>query len=179
MSVKDSALKVAEIISLAGGRLVGRIRLQKTAFLLKTAGWNADFSFQYYHYGPYSEDLADASNAAKYFGLVDEDERATNDNVGMYSIYTLRSALDKCDSENEKYRQLASCASEANSTELELAATALFLYTEEDYSNPWEETRMRKPNKATEKKLYNAYILYVQMRGIAPSLPELPEYRIA
>ena len=60
----DLHVKAAAIVRDAGGRLVGRTRLQKVAYLTQLAGFAGDFPFEYRHYGPYSEDLAEAMEIA-------------------------------------------------------------------------------------------------------------------
>jgi uncharacterized protein YwgA len=59
--------KAAEIVRDAGGRIVGRTKLQKVAYLLELAGLGDGFQFEYRHYGPYSEDLAGAIQMANAF----------------------------------------------------------------------------------------------------------------
>ena len=54
--------KVADIIRDAGGKVVGRTRLQKLGYLLELSGLGDGFSFEYRHYGPYSEELAAADD---------------------------------------------------------------------------------------------------------------------
>ena len=60
-----NAVKVAAIVRDAGGRIVGRTRLQKVAYLLSIAGLEEGLPFTYKHYGPYSEDLASAARDAR------------------------------------------------------------------------------------------------------------------
>ena len=57
MSLTDPELATA-IVRDAGGEIVGRTRLQKTAYLLEVTGLGSGVYFAYRHYGPYSEDLA-------------------------------------------------------------------------------------------------------------------------
>src|SRR5215472_1618568 len=93
MPTREPHLAVARIVGDAGGELVGRTRLQKIAFLMQLAGFSDDFPFEYRHYGPYSEELAQAMEIAVALGPVKEEERVA-DWGGRYSIYTLsRSAL--------------------------------------------------------------------------------------
>ena len=56
--------KAAALVRDAGGKLVGRTRLQKVAYLTQLAGFARDFPFEYRHYGPYSEELAEAMEIA-------------------------------------------------------------------------------------------------------------------
>ena len=61
---------VTGLVALNGGRLPGRTRLQKTAFLLERCGMSSGLSFSYYRYGPYSAELARGWDAAELKGRV-------------------------------------------------------------------------------------------------------------
>ena len=78
--------KAADVVRFAGGRVVGRTRLQKVAYLLQAAGFDDSFPFEYRHYGPYSEDLARSIEFAGVMDLVSEEVRKT-DWGGFYSVY--------------------------------------------------------------------------------------------
>lgn len=47
------------VAAVPGGELVGKVRLQKTVYLLDQLGLNSGFSYEYHHYGRYSEELAE------------------------------------------------------------------------------------------------------------------------
>ena len=49
---------IASLVRAAGGEIVGKIRLQKMVYLLDQMGLNSGYPFEYHHYGPYSESLA-------------------------------------------------------------------------------------------------------------------------
>lgn len=164
----------AQIIKDAGGELVGRTRLQKIAFLLDLAGFVKDFSFEYRHYGPYSEDLAQAMEIVSVLGPVREEERVAEWG-GRYSIYRLEEEIEHSHAGRSQFVQLAK---EIDAVELELAATAAYLFTQSTKApdNPWNETRRRKPTKALEGRLERAAAAYEKLRQLdTPSpLPELP-----
>jgi len=52
---------VAAVVAAARGPLIGRVRLQKTVYLLDRVGLNSGFDYEYHHYGPYSRDLDNAT----------------------------------------------------------------------------------------------------------------------
>jgi len=163
----------AEIIRDAGGTVVGRTRLQKIAFLLELAGLGCGFQFSYRHYGPYSEHLADALQTAEVKGLVKEEEHRANWG-GMYSVYT--AAQKKIGPSIAGQRTaFAKAASEVDAIELELAATAAYLYFVEECKNPWDETARRKPTKAAENRLEKAKAAYQKLRAleVPNSLPQI------
>lgn len=148
--------KVTDIICAAGGEIVGRTRLQKVAYLLELAGLGDGFSFEYRHYGPYSEELAIAARTAALLGLLKEEERPTSWG-GFYSIFRVSGPSTK--------QEFAMAAAEADSVVLELAATAAFL-AKENVSDPWGETARRKPEKADASRLEMAKSLYQSLAGI-------------
>ncbi|CAM5763935.1 hypothetical protein LMIY3S_00978 [Labrys miyagiensis] len=167
----NEAKKVAAIIADAGGRVVGRTRLQKIVYLLTITGFENEFSFSYKHYGPYSEDLATATRVGNLFGDLTEAEQTTSWG-GSYSIYTATSPFGA--PVDESRRQFAKAAADADAIELELAATAVFL-SGEGYEDPWAETARRKPEKADGGRIDKAQNLLRSLSRIPTplSLPRI------
>ena len=152
--------RVVQIVSDSGGRVVGRTKLQKIAYLLEATGLGDGFSFEYRHYGPYSEELSSAARSAKLLGVLREDEHATAWG-GFYSVYNVSSGT----TEDTARTQVAKIAVEADAIELELAATAAFLASEGN-ADPWGETAKRKPEKASVTRMAGAKNLYRQLQQI-------------
>jgi uncharacterized protein YwgA len=148
--------KVAKLVAEANGRVVGRTRLQKTAYLLEAAGLGDGFRFSYKHYGPYSEQLATAISRGD---LVQEEEKPTNWG-GTYSIYTA-ARQDAVQPESVR-RDLIALATAANPVALELAATAVYFALAGE-SDPWAVTAVKKAIKARDY-LETAKCLYDQLR---------------
>jgi hypothetical protein len=167
---KSDIQKIADIIRDAGGRIVGRTRLQKLAYLMELSGLGDGFTFEYRHYGPYSEELSIASHNAALLGLLKEEEHATNWG-GFYSVYTTSTGSD-LPSSSPRYR-LARLAVSADPIQLELAATAAFLATE-GISDPWEMTAKLKPEKSQGGTLERAKALYRKLAQIDAPRP-LPD----
>ncbi|HEY3815038.1 MAG TPA: hypothetical protein VGL66_17610 [Caulobacteraceae bacterium] len=163
----DSAVTVANIVRDAGGRIVGRTRLQKVAYLLTVTGLEATFSFAYKHFGPFSEGLASAAREADLFSLLTETENQANWG-GTYSTFTVSEALP--DGVPASRVQLASAGAEADAIELELAATAVYL-AREGVAAAWAETARRKPEKAAQGRLERAKELYRRLRAIQTPVP--------
>jgi uncharacterized protein len=159
---KSDLEKVADLVRDAGGRIVGRTRLQKLAYLLELSGLGEGFPFEYRHYGPYSEELSIAIRNASLLGLLKEEERGTNWG-GFYSIYTTPTTSDLPPS-SSRY-QLAYEAISADPIQLELAATAAFLATE-GVADAWEMTRKLKPEKSERGNLQRAKLLYQKLMKI-------------
>lgn len=162
--------KVRNIILDAGGRIVGRTKLQKVCFFLEAAALGEGFRFKYKHYGPFSEDLAAAAQDAVALGGIVEKVFAASWG-GFYSDFSV--PLLHTSTANQARLNLATEAAEADSIELELAATALFL-SGEGFADPWYETARRKPEKADDGRLAKAQTLYRKLQKIVPDkLPNI------
>lgn len=162
-----NAVKAAAIVRDAGGRVVGRTRLQKVTYLLSIVGLEEGLSFAYKHFGPYSEELASAAREANLTGLLNETEQQASWG-GTYSIYLVSGGADA--SIHPARRRLATEAALADAVELELAATAAFL-ANEGHSDPWAETIRRKPEKAAEGRIEKAMDLYKKLSTIETPIP--------
>lgn len=154
--------RIADLIRDAGGRIVGRTRLQKLAYLLEITGIGAGFRFEYRHYGPYYEQLALAAQNASLLGLIREEEHSTNWG-GFYSIYTA-TGVSGLPQDSPRLR-LARQAIAADPVQLELAATAAFLAIE-GLAEPWETTAKLKPEKSQGDNLSKAKALYRRLAAI-------------
>jgi len=168
--LKPDADKAADIVRDAGGKVVGRTRLQKVAYLLELAGVGDGFVFEYRHYGPFCEDLASATRKADLLGYLKEEECQTAWG-GFYSVFTTDRPLDE--KVSFARRGLAQVAAKADSIELELAATAAYLSLE-GKEDAWEETARLKPEKVEGGRLEQAKFLYERFRQIKTPR-ELPE----
>jgi uncharacterized protein YwgA len=163
--------QAAEIVRDAGGRIVGRTKLQKVAYLLELAGLGAGFQFEYRHYGPYSEDLADSVQLAAAFDLISEEERKA-DWGGTYSIFTFSETRN---SQRDQRSVFAQKAAQIGAIELELAATAAYLKSVNGARDPWEDTKRLKPEKATVARLSAAKQAYKELQklSVPRKLPSL------
>jgi hypothetical protein len=172
MATRDPHLIAARLVRDAGGQLVGRTRLQKVAYLTQLAGFADDFQFEYRHYGPFSDDLAQGMEIASAFGDVVEEERRA-DWGGRYSIYRIQGAATPPDDPRAAFVRRAA---QIGAIELELAATAAFLAREEGVAEPWAETARRKPEKASQGRLDRARQEYARLRAeTGDRLPRLPQ----
>ena len=168
----DPHIVAAGIIQDAGGELVGRTRLQKVTYLAQLAGFRHEFNFEYRHYGPFSEDLAVGMEIASALGPVKEEE-CQAEWGGRYSIYRLRKPLPPANADRSAFIQRAK---KIGAIELELAATAAFLFAAENVADPWAETARRKPEKAAHGRLEKAKVEYDRLRiETDQRLPHLPQ----
>ena len=169
---RECAEIVANIVREAGGTLIGRTKLQKIAYLLKSAGFCPHFHFQYHHYGPYSEDLSMAVQDAELLSMLQEKVSPTSWGGEYATYHSDGSATWEPD---DHQTTLIRISSDARSIELELAATAVYLSQREMSPDPWGETARRKPEKADKERLIQAKNLYRKLREAVPELPVLPE----
>ncbi|OWV78172.1 hypothetical protein ATY78_13365 [Rhizobium sp. R635] len=160
--MRDSE-KVESIIRDAGGRIVGRTKLQKVSFFLEMANLGDGFQFKYKHYGPFSEELATATEDAVALRNVSEKVCPASWG-GFYSDFSL--VAPEAPNGPPERLKLAKTAAEADSVELELAATALFL--SDEFKDPWAETARRKPEKADGDRLSKAKELYRRLYAVVP-----------
>ena len=163
--------KAASVVRDAGGRIVGRTRLQKIAYLLEATGLGDGFKFSYRNFGPYSEELANATWQACLLGLLREEERQANWG-GSYSIFETDLAM--APDQRPARLRLVEEASQADALALELAATAVFL-AKDGSPDPWSETAKRKPEKA-EMRMAEARALYAKLKSINLPRP-LPDLK--
>tara|TARA_R110002167_G_scaffold365310_1_gene589563 strand:- start:46616 stop:47134 length:519 start_codon:yes stop_codon:yes gene_type:complete len=160
-SISKSIDDLVSIIAVADGEMIGRTRLQKTAYLLELTGLGSGLPFAYKHYGPFSQELADTVEFAQLFGNLEEEQRQASWG-GFYSVYT--TGPDVVVEVDEGKRGIIELAKEANPISLELAATAAFLATD-GFEDPWQETANRKPDKVS--RLDDAKALYKKLSAIA------------
>lgn len=162
---------VVAMIELNGGRLVGRTRLQKGGYLLHRCGANFELPFIYYHYGPYSSDLANGCLNARANKRIRISERPGRHGV-RYAIFTL--GKDARPSGRlgalpaEKARGLLKKMEKVEDIVLELAATIVY-FVEDGYDmeKAIQETRVRKPIKASPERLDRAFSL-IRDLGLDP-----------
>jgi uncharacterized protein YwgA len=105
----------------ANRRVVGRTRLQKTIKLLQRLGLPTDYGFTIFFYGPYSESLHADIGLLKHFGLIEEEERRSQDGSPYYII----SATEECalPQEISRFQPWIDKLQSSDATVLELAAT--------------------------------------------------------
>lgn len=164
---------VAALLRAAGGRMVGRVRFQKVAFLLDKLGLNSGFEYNYGNYGPFSHDLDNAVADAEAFGLVEETFDRRPIDGARYSIFELTADASRSPSNTGQLdvtvleRHLQTFV-EADVTVLELAATANWLVEEEKVTDWRDELRLRKGLKAKGGRLDRAEALLREV-GLPPA----------
>ena len=148
----DVARGVAEVVALSGGELVGKTRLQKSVYFLEARHVGYGFDFSYHYYGPYSEELSDASTDASALNYISFDWKA-----GRHPFAVYQSKIEmKPDGLAERRKRILDVLSKYDSVVLELAATADYLKSAGFDEDPWIEVRRRKGDKVTEARIGKA-----------------------
>ena len=134
------------------------MRLQKTVYLLDQLGLGSKFEYEYWHYGPYSRDLDNATADAKAFDLIREEFDHRQSDGGMYSVFSLRA-----DRKTRPTGRLVATSERAGPdfrpdqlTVLELAATVDWLWRHEGKADWQREITRRKPLKVQGGRLERA-----------------------
>jgi uncharacterized protein YwgA len=161
--------QLAKLISLAGGKVRGRKRLQKMVFLLQEAGFPSDAEFRLHHYGPYSFDVAGMLTDLTRDGLLEEETCQTY--AGTQFNYSLTEAVRrKIDAYEKTDRGARECgdiaafdhriqelAGEQDLWVLELAATIAFFYRRTgDWAKATERTCRFKGVSESDAKIRQA-----------------------
>ncbi len=172
MNAEDVA---AGLVALNDGKLVGRTRTQKVAYLLHSCGAKFGLRFTYHYYGPYSFDLANGLDAARAEGWIAAEEQLSLRHGVPYTIFSTTSENEAPDCLGElsaaDARRFMERMKNESDIVLELAATIVFLRddwhyygkqkvsADEDIKAAVEETRKRKSLKAQGGRLDKALAL--------------------
>jgi uncharacterized protein YwgA len=143
---------VASVIAAAGGKLVGRVRLQKIVYLLDQLGLNSPYSYQYYHYGPYSEELSESAEFAKAFNFISEETAYRATDGVRFNVFTTSEKPDPSvlgELDTKRVEDLVRAMNAASSTVLELAATAHWVKSYEGVSD-WKDEVVRRKGVKTQ-----------------------------
>ena len=149
-----------QIFMAGDDEIVGRIRLQKIAYLLQQKTGSRDLFFTYHHYGPYSRDLADALDWAVLRDDVEEEPRET----GYGSTYSAFRWRQSDDVTADRVGALPMAEAKADvatlkkqpSVILELAATIHWLRVKEQVDDWRTQLKIRKQLKATDTNIARA-----------------------
>jgi uncharacterized protein len=165
--------KVAAIVGAAGGKLIGRVRLQKIVYLLDQLGLKSGFNYSYHNYGPYSRELDNAAADALAFGLVEETFEHRASDGAPYSIFALRPDIEPNGEVfshlgQDRAKRLVEHLKNENVTVLELAATIHWIAGRERVVDWHKEVTKRKSAKVRNGRLQRAVELLKRL-DLAPT----------
>jgi uncharacterized protein len=160
---------VAGLVKLSGGKVVGKTRLQKVAYLLCAKDlWPTELTFSYHYYGPFSHELSYGVDDAVALNLVSTEERRGS-HKEPYVIFSVQPTTPDFpeNKHREEVQKVLATLSKYSAVELELAATAHFLSDVERVEDCWSEVHARKGDKATPQREANAKRLLEELH-LAP-----------
>ncbi len=153
------------VVVLSGGAVVGKTRLQKIFYLLDACGMNSGCQYQYYYYGPFSVDLADAVDDAVRLGLLTESQ-----SLGFHSVpySTYRATDDEALTSlgtfsRDQVEEKLAILKDYSALDLEIAATIVYLRENGFGDSAIEETKRRKPLKAMPDRVAKATKLITKL----------------
>lgn len=169
-SIMERENIVAGVVAAAGGRLTGRVRLQKIVYFLDRLGLQSGFSYDYHHFGPFSRELDSATaDAQAFLGLREEFAHRGVDGA-RYSVFSFNGNIgDEAFGSvgRERTYSLVGNLVTTNVTVLELAATIDWLWREERLTDWQSELVKRKGQKVQNGKLERAVEL-LRTLGLNP-----------
>jgi uncharacterized protein len=152
--------------------------LQKVVYLLDQMGLRSGFSYEYFHYGPYSEDLAEQVEDDVVFGRLDADQRRRLSDGVPYVAYR---AVTPGDGEALEMHMSAGRVQTAliemqrrSATVLELAATIHWLAIVEGISDWTAELVRRKGAKINNGRDQKALEL-LRALGLPPAVASVAQ----
>ncbi len=133
-------------------KLIGRTRLQKTAWLLQRLGAPIEYEYRMYFYGPYSEGVQSDIGLLEKLGLVGEDASQLADGSPYYTFSAGEQAVSWAASkEVQEYQDAIRLMSDADLVVLELAATYdAFRKMGHSHKEAMERLRRKKGSKCDE-----------------------------
>ena len=156
---------ISGIVSLAGGEITGRVRLQKIVYLLDRKGLGSGASFSYHHYGPFSRAVDEAIVSAKASeGLLEKTRYRASDGA-PFSIF-VADPVDGASTPDQigylkanDVKSLLYYMNGVSSTVIELAATIDWLRNQEEILDWRTELVRRKGVKTQGGRMQQAEVL--------------------
>ena len=164
--MNDAIELVAGLVALNDGELVGKVRLQKTFYLLDACGLQSGFGYDFHFYGPFSVDLSRAADDATALGRLDYEDKLGYHEV-PYRVF--RASHDAPSPERlgvlsaAEIRENLKLMSRYSAAELEVAASIIFLRDNGYQDDPVAETCRRKPATATADRVARAERLIAEL----------------
>lgn len=165
-------IDIPRLLEIAGGEIVGKVRLQKVVYLLDQLGMNSGFSYDYHHYGPFSAELADQLDEDVVFGrVVEVPMRRAIDGV-PYSAYRASNFDNKKpdkigDVAIEMAKAALAVLQQRSATILELAATIHWLRAVEGVED-WRNELFRRKGAKTDNGRTDKALDLLKELGLAP-----------
>lgn len=165
--MNEAGTLLQQLFAAGDGAIVGRIRLQKIAYLMQARTGRPGLEFEYYHYGPFSRDLADALDREVGKGAIEESMRDTGFGTSYSAFQWMADTPASTDQVDgipmAEAKALVGKMKATPSVILELAATIHWIKTSEGVDDWKAEIKARKPLKATDANLGRAQRLLLDL----------------
>ena len=166
-------IDIPSLVMAAGGEVVGKIRLQKMVYLLDQIGLNSGFSYEYFHYGPYSADLAERVEDDVVFGQLQAGQRRRVSDGVPYVAYSATKSGDGDRPEARmpitRIRAALDEMQRHSATILELAATIHWLAVVE-YVPDWKAELARRKGAKTRDGRDQKALELLRTLGLPPAV---------
>jgi uncharacterized protein len=164
--MNDPIEMVASMVALNDGELVGKVRLQKTFYLLDSCGLQSGFDYDFHFYGPFSVDLSRATDDATAVGRINFEDKFGYHEV-PYRVFRARHDAPSPESlgalSAAEVRKNLKLMARYSAAELEVAASIVFLRDNGYRADPVAETCRRKPATATSHRIARAQRLIAEL----------------
>ena len=142
------ALVVSLLAELPQQKLNGRTRLQKLSYFVANSG-ASDIKFFLHNYGPFSAELAAATDSLALWGEIEEKEEAFGPLKRFRKVYSLKSKEARPEPLPKSASAVLKVLNEYQTMELEIAATIHFFMSRGmSIGDAISETRRIKPMKS-------------------------------
>ncbi len=166
-------IDIPSLVVAAGGEIVGKVRLQKVVYLLDQIGLNSGFSYEYFRYGPYSEDLAERVEDDVIFGHLHADQRRRLSDGVPYIAYSAEAAGDGDTLEahipTDRIQTALAEMQQRSATVLELAATIHWLAVMEGIPD-WKTELFRRKGAKTNNDRDQRAVELLRTLGLPPAV---------
>ena len=166
-------IDIPSLVVVAGGEIVGKIRLQKVVYLLDQIGLNSGFAYEYFHYGPYSEDLAEQVEDDVIFGHLHASQRRRLSDGVPYVAYSAEGPGDgdalAPHIAPDIIRTALTEMQRRSATVLELAATIHWLAVMEGISD-WKTELIRRKGAKTNNDRDQRAVELLRALGLPPAI---------
>lgn len=122
MRVLERLEKLKFLLKVAGGKVEGRKKLQKLAYICQSKGEFLSYDFDFHLYGVYSADLTNDVLLAKEWGILNEKARGNK-----FDIELLEKPQDSNLLKNSLGFRLVAKLKDEQSTVLEVLSTIIYL----------------------------------------------------
>jgi uncharacterized protein YwgA len=150
-------LVLAVLGAIPGHEVGGKKRLQKLAFFAVQTGAKSNVKFFLHDFGPYSTEVANATDVLSFFGEIAERDEQLPKTKRYYKVYCLKSSSTVPENLTSETSCILKMLNEYSTIELEIASTIrYFMNTGHPADSAVKATQKLKPTKSVPKIVQRA-----------------------